>query len=100
MKTKCFCIGCKKHPLHDKRTEFKDWVVLGYCSEPYKEEHEKQGCDVNCFEASSSAEEYLLNFIESFDFELCYYNDGVSYSYFEDRDITIHATCNNEDHED
>ena len=98
MKTKCYCVGCKKHPLHNKRNELGKWFT-GYHPENFVEsKFEVQGADVDCLKPESAAEDYLR--LEDFEYPITAYGDGAAITGCALPGITIFANCGNEEHED
>jgi hypothetical protein len=100
MKTKCYCVGCKRHPLHDKRKELSPWVV-GW--EPdriiFGENAKSQGAEVDCLEPVSGAFSHLVGEIDDYEYPITAYGDGCSITGFQEDGMTVVATCGNEDHE-
>jgi hypothetical protein len=101
MKTKCYCVGCKLHPLHDKRKEFS-WVT-GW--EPgrfiWANEQLKQGVDVNCLSPESEAFSHLWEDNPTkYEYPITAYDDGYAATGFELDGLVLNAHCEHEDHED
>ena len=97
MKTMCFCVGCKKHPLHEQRDEF-DWLngwrpgrII------YEEEYKKQGIDVDCLEPGGSIFDFLSK--EDYEFPITAYGDGMAITGFSNGSMIATAYCKNEEHE-
>jgi len=99
MNTKCYCLGCKRHPKHDKRNQFKKWFT-GF--EPgfviIAKQFEDQGSFVNCLKVESEADEFVD--LNDFDYPITAYGDGCAVTGSETQGLTIYANCGNEDHED
>lgn len=100
MKTLCYCIGCKKHPLHDMRnTKNARWIH----SHPYMPEDLAMGKEVECLEIDSRAfsEGYILDEPDTFEWDEVVYGDGQAMTEANPNPaLTIRAVCGNEDHED
>lgn len=99
MKTKCYCVGCKRHPLHSKRKEFKKWLT-GYSPDSLivTNEYENQAAIVDCLKPTSGADEYVD--LDDFDYPVTAYGDGAAITGCDLPGLIIYANCGNEDHED
>jgi hypothetical protein len=106
MKTTCYCVYCKHHPLFEERHNLKvltGWTVGSWIlSSDYK----LQGEDVDCLEPVTDAYDYSvldLNPIEEYEFETTAYNDGCAETGFEINgdgfDLKVYANCKNETYE-
>lgn len=99
MKTLCYCVGCKKHPLHDKRNEFKNWVT-GWTPDSFIwDEQKKQGAEVDCLEVDSRFMFENDMSPEDYDFPITAYGDGTSLTGFIKYGTMITGICANEEHE-
>ena len=103
MKTKCYCVGCKLHPLHDKRNEFseKGWVT-GFDVGNFIWSKKEQGVDVECLIPESPAFDDLDIDPKNHEFPVTAYGDGNTVTGYESDDYSyvIRAYCASEDHED
>jgi len=100
MKTKCYCVNCKKHPLHDKANSFKD-ILTGW--EPDRwvgTSYQEQGVDVNCLKPESEAFDYAWLNVDGFDYPITAYGDGCAITGFCKPMIEVQAFCGNEDNEE
>ena len=99
MNTTCFCIYCKRHPLHDKRNKLK--VVTGWKPDRIILDREllKSGVDVDCLEPKSDAFDYLKDDPEDFEYETTAYDDGYAATGFYQDCLQIYACCGNEEYE-
>jgi len=100
MKTKCYCIFCVHHPLHDKQKEFKE-ITTGY--KPglmVKSEFDDQGIEVECLRPVSDAFYELGRESEDFKWEVTAYGDGCAITGVKGIGYTIWANCKNEKHEE
>lgn len=98
MKTTCYCIGCKKHPLHEKRNEFEwlsGWSVGDYIPFKYKE----QGKQVNCLIPDGESFEQLDLDPDDFDYPITAYDDGFAATGVDTYGYTLRLYCNQEEHE-
>ncbi len=98
MKTKCYCVGCKKHPLHSKRKEFKKWYTGFYPGYFVDHKYDEQGVDVDCLMPESSASDYVN--LDDFEYPITAYGDGSVVTGAEVPGLIIYATCKNEEYED
>lgn len=100
MKTKCFCIGCKSHPLHAKRKEFREWVTGNDGGGIWKSGQVDQGVDVECLSPVSDAFDKLG--IDSDDIDTPYiaYGDGISLGYYRGSMFELWYNCENETFEE
>jgi hypothetical protein len=101
MNTTCYCIGCKKHPLHDIRNDKEKarWVHHS----PWEPEEKAMDRDVDCLKIESRAfdEDVILGDPEDYEWEEVWYGDGDSYTETEPNPaVTIRAVCGNEEHEE
>jgi hypothetical protein len=106
MKTTCYCIYCKHHPLFEQRNELSTLTGWTVGKMIYKLEYVQQGKEVDCLEPVTDAYDYSvldLNPIEEYEFETTAYNDGCSETGFEINgdgfDLKVYACCKNETYE-
>lgn len=100
MKTKCYCVGCPKHPLFNERHDFKFYTGFYIGDTIWKEEYLIQGRDVDCLEPVSDAFYDLDISPEEHDFPITAYGDGGSITGFSGRGYEIFANCENEEYVD
>lgn len=100
MKTKCYCIFCKKHPLHKEQDKFKDWLVGWEPGNFIKLEFKDQGKEVDCLEPVSEAFYELGREPEEFEYPVTAYGDGNADTGVEGPGFIIYACCTNEEHEE
>ena len=99
MTTTCYCIGCKKHPLHAERKDFKN-LLTGYLpGRMIPAELKNQGVQVDCLLPDSSAFAELDVEPKDFTFKVTAYGDGGSITGVDGSGYEIYAVCGNEDHE-
>lgn len=98
MKTTCYCIGCKRHPLHNKRDTLV-WITDGHRS-IYDKKEKESGSEVNCFEPLSAFYDETDIPKDEYQFDSCMYGGGYSQAKSEQMGFTIFAHCENEDHEE
>ncbi len=98
MKTKCYCVYCKKHPLFIEKKDFK--VVTGFQVGNYVSDMFTSGRDVNCLNPISDAFDDFDIDPENYEFPITAYGDGISQTGFEGRGYIIYANCDNEEYED
>jgi hypothetical protein len=98
MKTKCYCIFCTKHPLHNKQKEFKE-VLTGYDPSVglIGSEFDEQGKEVDCLQPLSNAFYELGREPEDFAWKITAYGDGCAITGVEGTGFTIFANCGNEE---
>lgn len=96
MKTKCYCLGCKNHPLHSKRNEYQ-WLV-GWSPDKMVFSH-PYGTEVDCLDPVSDAFDIFWEDPEDFEYPITAYGDGCAITGFQENGITLVAFCKNEDHE-
>lgn len=104
MKTTCYCIFCKKHPLHKDYMEGKldeegVRVPVGD-SLIYKPEEIAAGKEVDCLDPDSDAFYELKVEAEDFDWPETHYIDGYAGTETIGPGFEIYASCEAEDHED
>jgi len=100
MKTKCYCIFCKKHPLHSKRKEFKD-VLAGWDVEDFiSSDYENQGTTVHCLSPSSDAFYELGREETDFTYPVTAYGDGIAITGVGGPGYLIRCVCGNEEDEE
>ena len=96
MKTICYCVKCKKHPLYSKK--FDEYMTGFYEGFDILSEYETQGIEVDCLDpVLSSHIDYDLN---PFDFEFsrtAYGGDEESLTFTIHNDSVVYATCGNEE---
>jgi len=100
MKTKCYCVSCKNHPLFSQRKKFKEYLTGFEPGHFIMPTFDKQAADVDCLEPESDA---FYNYdidTKDQDFPVTAYGDGGSATGFIDNGITIYAYCGKEEHED
>jgi len=93
VKTRCYCIYCPRHPLHEQQGSMK--AVSDF--QPYKMIFMAEGgADVDCLDPKSDA--YESYDIDPSDEEYPYtaYGDENSVTGFTSNGITLYATCGNE----
>lgn len=100
MKTKCYCIGCKRHPLHHRRNEAQ-WITGWYPGRILFLQNERwQGVEVDCLKPESIIfDEWFFDDAEDFDYPVTAYGDGCAITGFIHHGSVIMAFCGNEDHE-
>jgi hypothetical protein len=98
LKTKCYCVFCINHPLHNKQKEFKE-VLTGYYPEVgfIGSEFNEQGKEVNCLKPISDAFYDLGREPEDFEWKVTAYGDGCAITGVEVPGFTIFAYCGNEE---
>lgn len=96
MKTNCFCIGCKKHPMHSKRTDC-EWITGFFPGDWIGGE---TGETVDCLSPESDAFDLFDIDPSNFEFRITAYCDGSSMTGFNEDGIRLEAYCENEQHED
>jgi len=95
MKTKCYCLYCTRHPLHDKRDNFN--VLTGYEPGQYiSAEFNIQGKEVDCLSPLSDAFIELDIKAEDFEWKVTAYGDGSAITGVEGVGFTLFAGCGNE----
>lgn len=100
MKTKCYCVFCKKHPLHDKANSFKE-ILTGWCPDySVGDKFLEQGANVNCLNPKSEAFEKGWLAPEIFDYPITAYGDGFALTGFWKPMLDVQACCGNEDNEE
>jgi hypothetical protein len=99
MKTTCYCIGCKLHPLHNKRSELS-WVTGWDLNHFIYSKYDASAADVDCLVPESDAFGELDVYPEDHEFLVTAYGDDISLTGFEGSGYQIYATCGSEDHED
>jgi len=100
MKTKCYCIFCKRHPLYGQK--FEEWVAGWYPGKFIYNDHEekKTGVEVDCLEPEHYVfDEYDID-MEQFEFPITAYGDGCALTGFSEPGIEMTTTCLNEEHEE
>ena len=98
MKTKCYCVYCSKHPLHNKRKEFKK-ILTGFSPDHFiGSEFDEQAADVDCLEVESAADGYVD--LNDFDYEKTAYGDGCAVTGSDAPGLLLYASCGNEDYEE
>ncbi len=100
MKTKCYCIFCKKHPLHDKQKEFKDWLTGWDVGNFIDSKYNETCAEVNCLNPDSDAFDELDLTPSNLRFPITAYGDGFAVTGFEGNGFTIYASCKNEDYKE
>ncbi len=98
MKTKCYCVGCPKHPLFENRHNYVFYTGFDVGDTIWKNEDLVQGADVDCLEPVSDAFDDLDINPEEHDFPITAYGDGNSITGFDGRGYTIVANCENEEY--
>ena len=99
MKTKCYCIGCKLHPLHDKRGKLP-WYVGWDIHRITMRDYSDSAADVNCLKPESKFFDEFLSDPGDFDWPVTAYGDGEADTGHDAEGFTIYAVCGNEDHEE
>lgn len=99
MKTRCYCVGCKLHPLHARRSEFKAWVTGWDLNKFILGDEEIQGADVTCLNPMSDAFDDLDINPNEHEFPVTAYCD-MAETGFAGHGYNVYAICANEDHED
>jgi len=97
MKTTCYCIFCKKHPLHGQK--FEEWVVGWYPGKFLYNDHEerKTGVGVDCLEPDETIfYDYEID-MEQFEFPITAYGDGYALTGFSEPGIEMTTWCLNEE---
>jgi hypothetical protein len=95
MKTKCYCVWCKKHPLDPTNycnymTEFDEGSII-------LAEYQNQGIEVDCFDpVLKTSSDFGLNPYD-FVFSETAYGKGVSLSFAIHDGKAVYATCGNEE---
>jgi len=97
--TTCYCVGCKKHPLHAQRMKFKKWVTGFTLGKIVWNEFKEQGAKVNCLLPESNAFYELGVEPTDFKYEITAYGDGNSVTGVDGNGYEIYAVCGNEEHE-
>lgn len=98
MKTKCYCVGCPKHPLFENRHSYVFYTGFDVGDTIWKKEDLVQGVDVDCLEPVSDAFDDLDINPKEHDFPITAYGDGCSITGFDGRGYTIVANCENEEY--
>ncbi len=95
MKTTCYCVYCKKHPLYGKADDFEH--PGSYFAGDFYDGDKKFGKEVDCLEPVSSAFDDLPIEPEEFDYPITAYGDGVTSTGHEGRGFIIFAHCGAEE---
>lgn len=95
----CYCVGCKKHPLHNKRNDFGEWAT-GFTGGFLIKKYDPQQASVNCFNPKSDAEDYYGDLWNDWAGKMVAYGDGYSVAFMFVPGAQLMATCGNEEHED
>lgn len=98
MNTKCFCIFCKHHPLHENKKDFKDWLTGWEPGSLSYTKYKSQGKDVNCLQPVSDAFDNLGRNPSDFEYPITAYGDGLAETGVSEVSFTIFAICENEQH--
>jgi len=99
MRTICYCVGCKKHPKHDRRGQFKTWLTGYFPGNMIWASYAEQSSQVECLRPISPAFEAFGITPEDFSYPVTAYADGGSVTGAEESSFTIFASCGDEDHE-
>lgn len=100
MKTKCYCIYCKYHPLHAEREKFDtlagwhvgDWI--------WDKKYLEQGKNVDCLDPQSDAFDFLMDGPCDFDYPVTAYGDGLAVTGFDEDDLKVNGYCAKEKYEE
>ena len=95
MKTRCYCVKCKKHPLDS--TKFNKYMTGFHEGSIILSEYEIQGMEVDCFDPVLVASfDFGLNPYD-FEFSKTAYGNGVSLTFTMHDGKAVYATCGNEE---
>jgi hypothetical protein len=100
MKTKCYCVCCSKHPLHQKYLDSgrKMNVVTGFMTGQFIHDSDNTGKDVECLDPISDAFDELGLIESTYEYPITAYGDGSSETGFVGNSYIIYAHCDNEDY--
>lgn len=98
MKTKCYCIFCKNHPLYN--SNIIDWKTGWDVGDFIESKYESTSAEVECLSPESNAFNELEIEPTDIRFPITAYGDGYAVTGFEGNGFTIYAFCEDEEHEE